>query len=96
MKPEYKPAEGEMTRSQLFELSVRIKHMRRAMNDLLEFTIRENIGMSKGFCEKYPFHESFDELVYDVAVWEMEVEGKHLDEIQAQQDYYNDVTEVSK
>lgn len=88
MSTEYKPAEGEMTRPQLFELLVRVRHMKSAMQSLLEFVEREKIGMSHGFCDKYPFGQSFDELFYEVLVWEMEIEGKHLDSIQAEEDFY--------
>jgi hypothetical protein len=62
--------------------------MLNAMRAVEEFVQREDIGMNHGFCDKYPFHESFDELVYAVAVWNMEIEGKHLDECQAEQDFY--------
>jgi hypothetical protein len=62
--------------------------MKNAMESLLDFVQREDIGMSHGFCDKYPFGKSFDELFHEVLVWEMEIDGKHLDSMQDEEDFY--------
>lgn len=73
----YQPAVQNLDRAQLFELLVRVKHMRNAMFAVLDFVDREHIGMSEEFCNKYPFHQSFDELFCEVMLWEDEIERKH-------------------
>lgn len=66
-----------MDRSQLFELFLRVQHMRNAMDRLLEFVQREQIGMDHGFCDKYPFGKSFDEMLYECDLWETAIHEKY-------------------
>jgi len=90
----YKVEEGKLNKRELLQLSVAIEHMKQAMYSLSELVQKKGWGMTPEFCEKYPFTESFDEICYSVAVWNMEIEGKRLDEEQAEQDYYNGTVEA--
>ncbi len=90
----YKVEEGKLDRHELLRLSVAVEHMMQAMYSLCELVQQNDWGMTPEFCEKYPFGESFDELCYSVAVWNMEIAGKRLDAEQAEKDYYNGTTEV--
>lgn len=69
--------EHEMTRSELFELMIHVRQMRFAMHKILEVAEQDGVGMSHGFCDKYPFHMSFDELLHEVIEWESEIDRKH-------------------
>lgn len=69
--------EYEMTRSQLFELMIHVRQMRFAMHKILEVAEQDEVGMSHGFCDKYPFDMSFDELLQGVINWELAIDEKH-------------------
>jgi hypothetical protein len=69
--------DDDMTRSQLYELSLRVKYMSNAMHKLLEFVEREGIGMEHGFCDKYPFPMSFDEFLHEVFAWQEAIDEKY-------------------
>ena len=79
MSEELIKLDDTMTRSQLYELSLRVKHMSNAMHQLLEFVHREGIGMEHGFCDNYPFPMSFDEFLYEVHAWQEAIDTKYLD-----------------
>ena len=69
--------EYQMTRSQLFELMIHVRQMRFAMHKILEVAEQDEVGMSEGFCDKYPFDMSFDELLQGVINWEFAIDEKH-------------------
>ena len=50
-------------------LSFRVYEMQLQMYRLYELADKLNIGMSEAFCDKYPFHMSFDELIAEVGAW---------------------------
>ena len=35
------------------------------------------MGMDHGFCDEYPFGKSFDELLYEVGLWENAIHEKY-------------------
>lgn len=80
-----------MTDQEIRNLQVQeelIGNMKEAMYAVLHYVEERDLGMTKEFCEKYPFTGSFDEVCYSVALWHMEVEGKFLDAEQERQDNY--------
>lgn len=90
----YKVEDGKLDKHDLLRLSLAIEHMKQSMYSVLELVQEKDWGMTPEFCEKYPFTGSFDEICYAVALWHMEVQGKQLDAVQDEEDYYNGTTEA--
>lgn len=68
--------DNEPTKGELLELYDKVGYMRRDMFRIVEMAERLGIGMSNGFCDKYPFNMSLDEMLAAVMEWEWAIHDK--------------------